>query len=167
MVSDQPQRPGRWIGAMLLSAIAAGLGAAAEAAQKPAKFWVFVGTYTDGKGKGIYRMTLDPHTGKLSEPVVVAELDNPSFLAVHPSRKFLYAVNETSRPGDMGGVTAFALTPRPGPSRSSTASHRAATVPAIWWSTRRARTSWSPTTAAGAWPSCPSVPTAGSPRPPP
>jgi len=75
---------------------------------------VFVGTYTDGKGKGIYRMTLDPHTGKLSEPVVAAELDNPSFLAVHPSRKFLYAVNESSRPGDTGGVTAFALDPATG-----------------------------------------------------
>lgn len=114
MASDQPQRPGRWIAAMLLGAIVAGPGAAHGAAREPAKFWVFVGTYTDGKGKGIYRMTLDARTGKLSEPVLAAELDNPSFLAVHPSRKFLYAVNETSRPGGTGGVTAFALDPATG-----------------------------------------------------
>ncbi len=99
---------------MLISAIAGGLGAAPSRAAGPAKFWVFVGTYTEGKSKGIYRMTLDAASGKLSEPILAAELDNPSFLAVHPTNKYLYAVNETSKRGNPGGVTAFALDPASG-----------------------------------------------------
>ena len=78
---------------------------------EPGKFWVFVGTYTDGKSKGIYRMVLDTATGKLSEPALAAELDNPSFLAVHPTRKFLYAVNEIVRRKQAGAVTV--VRPRP------------------------------------------------------
>jgi 6-phosphogluconolactonase len=96
---------------MLLVAVATGLGATPKHEAGPAKFWVFVGTYTDGESKGIYRMTLEPATGKLSEPVLAAELDNPSFLAVHPSRQYLYAVNETA---GKGAVTAFSLDPENG-----------------------------------------------------
>ena len=81
---------------------------------EPGKFWVFVGTYTDHESKGIYRMVLDTASGKLSEPVLAAELSNPSFLAVHPTGKYLYTVNESSGPGKGGGVTAFALDARTG-----------------------------------------------------
>ena len=102
---------GRWLQALFLVAVATGLGAAPRDEAEPAKVWVFVGTYTDGKSKGIYRMTLDTASGKLSEPTLAAELDNPSFLAVHPTRKYLYAVNETS---GGGAVTAFALDPDTG-----------------------------------------------------
>ncbi|MCS7045345.1 MAG: lactonase family protein [Gemmataceae bacterium] len=72
------------------------------------KFWVFVGTYTGGKSKGIYRMELDAATGKLGHAALAAETPNPSFLAIHPSRKFLYAVGEAGGPQG-GAVTAFAL----------------------------------------------------------
>ena len=58
-------------------------------------------------------MVLDTATGKLSEPALAAELDNPSFLAVHPTHKYLYAVNENSG-YKSGAVTAFALDPRSG-----------------------------------------------------
>src|SRR5262249_37781790 len=76
--------------------------------QKPAKLWVFVGTYTGGAAparpdqpprypsKGIYRLELDLASGKLSWPVLAGEAVNPSFLAIHASRRFLYAVNEVS-----------------------------------------------------------------------
>ena len=44
---------------------------------------------------------------------IAAAIDNPSFLAIHPTRKFLYTVNENS--GDKSGsVTAFALDPKTG-----------------------------------------------------
>ncbi len=99
--------------ASLLSVVAAGLGAAAASSAEPTKYWVFVGTYTEGKSKGIYRLVLDTDTGKLSEPSLAAEIEQPSFLAVHPSRKFLYAVNEYS--GEQpGSVTAFALDSKSG-----------------------------------------------------
>jgi 6-phosphogluconolactonase len=105
----------RWLLGLLLSSVAAGsAGAAAGSDQGPAKFWVFVGTYTDGKSKGIYRMTLDPASGKLSQPELAAVSSNPLFLAVHPTGKYLYAVNEGPGPGKGGGVTAFALDAKTG-----------------------------------------------------
>ena len=96
MVFDSSLALRGWLLAALLSAVVTGLGTGAAYAAEPEKFWVFVGTYTDGKSKGIYRMVLDTATGKLSEPALAAELDNPSFLAVHPTHKYLYAVNESS-----------------------------------------------------------------------
>ena len=71
------------------------------------KLWVFVGTYTQGTGsKGIYRLELDPATGKLSDPVVAAETVNPSFLAIHPGKKSLYAVGEISGGAKSGAVAS-------------------------------------------------------------
>jgi 6-phosphogluconolactonase len=103
-----------WLAPLLGSMLA---GLADEPQLPPAgPYWVFVGTYTDGKSRGIYRLEFDPALGKLSAPVLAAESENPSFLAVHPSRRFLYAVNEVGRfegkPG--GGVTAFALDAKSG-----------------------------------------------------
>ena len=72
--------------------------------------WVFFGTYTGGKNgsKGIYRSRFDDQSGKLGEAELAAEMDSPSFLAIHPNRKFLYAVGEGSSK-DGGPVVAFAL----------------------------------------------------------
>jgi 6-phosphogluconolactonase len=58
---------------------------------------VYFGTYTGKKSKGIYVSRLDPATGRLTPATVAAETASPSFLAVHPSGRFLYAVNEVSR----------------------------------------------------------------------
>ncbi|MEN6535780.1 MAG: beta-propeller fold lactonase family protein, partial [Bryobacteraceae bacterium] len=77
-----------------------------------AEFFVYFGTYTRGASKGIYVSRLDTASGKLSEPVLVAETANPSFLAIHPNRKFLYAVSEGPAKG--GGVSAFAIDPKTG-----------------------------------------------------
>ena len=56
--------------------------------------WIYVGTYTQGASEGIYRLTMDAETGALSEPVLVAKANNPSYLAIHPTGRFLYAVAE-------------------------------------------------------------------------
>jgi 6-phosphogluconolactonase len=81
--------------------------------------YVYVGTYTHtlphvvGRGEGISVFTLDPETGALSPIGVASGVVNPSFLALDPSQRYLYAVNETSetdgQPG--GGVSAFAIDP--------------------------------------------------------
>jgi 6-phosphogluconolactonase len=55
---------------------------------------LFIGTYTRETSKGIYSLTLDATTGELSTPVVAAETKNPSYLALSPDHKFLYAVSE-------------------------------------------------------------------------
>lgn len=77
---------------------------------------VYVGTYTGGKSKGIYFCELDTETGKLSEPRLAAEIVNPSFLAIHPNGKFLYAVNEVGEFNGKkaGAVTAYAIDAKTG-----------------------------------------------------
>ncbi|GMN07701.1 lactonase family protein [Croceitalea sp. MTPC5] len=71
---------------------------------------LFVGTYTDGDSEGIYKLTFDPNSGKLNDQKLVAELPNPSFLAISKDKKNLYAVQETADFDSLGGgVTAFRL----------------------------------------------------------
>lgn len=77
---------------------------------------VYFGTYTGGDSKGIYVAELDRKTGELSAPRLAAEAVNPSFLAIHPTQKFLYAVGEVSdfNGKKSGGVSAFAIDPQSG-----------------------------------------------------
>jgi len=91
---------------LVVSAIAA----AGDAPRDVGKQWVYVGTYTGGKnpGKGIYRFDFDPATGHLTSAGLAAEAVNPSFLAIHPTGSFLYAVGEFGdASGKGGGVNAF------------------------------------------------------------
>jgi 6-phosphogluconolactonase len=79
--------------------------------QQPSELIVHIGTYTGPTSKGIYVSRLNTATGALAEPVLAAETPSPSFLALHPSRALLYAVNEI---GDYegkpaGSVSAFAI----------------------------------------------------------
>jgi 6-phosphogluconolactonase len=100
--------------ALLLALAAIAVGAVAAPSAKP--MTVYVGTYTDGTSRGIYRMTFDPSTGSLSEPILAVETKNPSFLALHPSGRFLYAVGEVSsfEGAKTGAASAFAVDPRTG-----------------------------------------------------
>lgn len=77
---------------------------------------VYVGTYTDGSSRGIYRFSLDPASGEATQPLLAAEAKNPSFLALHPSGRFLFAVNETGEFAGRktGAVSAFAVGPATG-----------------------------------------------------
>ena len=63
---------------------------------------IYVGTYTSAPGQGINVGQLDLATGGLRLDGVAAETKNPSFLALHPNRRFLYAVGEIS---DFAGQT--------------------------------------------------------------
>lgn len=73
--------------------------------------WVYFGTYTGEKSKGIYASRFNTDTGKISAPELVAETPSPSFLAVHPTHQYLYAVNETDDFGGKksGATAAFKL----------------------------------------------------------
>ena len=77
---------------------------------------VYVGTYTDGASRGIHRASLDPASGKATKAVLAAEVKNPSFLALHPSGRFLYAVSELDElaGAKTGAVLAFAIDPKTG-----------------------------------------------------
>jgi len=74
---------------------------------------VYLGTYTGQSSKGIYATRLDSGTGKLAPPQLVAELKNPSFLAIHPSQRYLYAIAEIDefKGQKAGGVAAYAIDP--------------------------------------------------------
>lgn len=77
----------------------------------------YVGTYTkavDGgaNGKGIFVFEFDAKTGELLNPKLAAGIANPSWIAIHPSHKYLYAINEVADfEGAAGSVTAFAINP--------------------------------------------------------
>lgn len=75
------------------------------------QYRVYFGTYTGKDSQGIYQATFDSATGKLGEPTLAGEAVNPSFLALHPTGKFLYAVGEIADfdGKKTGGVTAFAI----------------------------------------------------------
>jgi len=65
---------------------------------------IFVGNYTKSTSRGIYAVRLDADTGLLSTPEVAAEADSPTFLALSPDKRRLYAVRNTE---DM--VAAYAV----------------------------------------------------------
>jgi 6-phosphogluconolactonase len=72
---------------------------------------VFVGTYTNAQSKGIYSLQFDETSGKLSAPTLAAEAESPSFLAMHPTGRYLYAANEhpSGPPSAPGTISAFAV----------------------------------------------------------
>ena len=74
--------------------------------------FAYVGTYTtDGRSQGIYRLWLNAETGALRLDGVAAKSANPSYLALHPNGRVLYAVNELSefRGEPSGAVSAYAI----------------------------------------------------------
>ncbi len=75
------------------------------------KYLLFVGTYTEKESKGIYAYRFDAASSELTPLGIAAEASNPSFLAIDPSHRFLYAVNEVEKYKDAnsGVVSAFAI----------------------------------------------------------
>lgn len=78
---------------------------------------VYVGSYTErespaaGKATGISICSMDLSTGRLTRIGTSPEITNPSYISVHPSGKWLYAVSETGGENGPGGsVHAFRLT---------------------------------------------------------
>ena len=84
---------------------------AADDAKPPTAYRVYVGTYTGGNSEGIYQFKLNLADGALQPLGLAGATVNPSFLAIHPNGKFLYAVGEVSEfeGKKTGGVSAFAL----------------------------------------------------------
>jgi 6-phosphogluconolactonase len=72
---------------------------------------MFLGTQTAASSKGIYAYDFDPATGDLKQLGLAAGVDNPTFLAFTPDRKYLYAANEVDefQGGKTGGVSGFAV----------------------------------------------------------
>jgi 6-phosphogluconolactonase len=90
----------------------AALGSAAPAgAQQGGQVIAYVGAYTN-RGKGIHMFTVNTTDGTLTPTKILTGILSPSSLALHPNKKFLYAVNEISNftgPNTSGSVTAMSI----------------------------------------------------------
>ena len=93
------------------------LGSAQDGARsvKSNKTLAYVGTYTGAvgagsNGEGIYLLEMNASTGELVNRKLVAKTVDPSWIAIHPSKKYLYAANEVSDyNGNSGSISAFAI----------------------------------------------------------
>ncbi|MFI0806197.1 lactonase family protein [Streptomyces echinatus] len=71
---------------------------------------LYLGTYTsvEGGGTGVGLASYDPESGRITGSGTLAEVPHPSYLAMHPDGRTLYAVDERQD----GGVTAVRLADR-------------------------------------------------------
>ncbi len=76
-------------------------------------YYLFIGTYTNSGSKGVYVYRFDAATGKAEAVSSTEDVANPSYLAVSPDKKFLYAVNETGG-AKPGSVSAFSFDQKTG-----------------------------------------------------
>ncbi|MDP7133651.1 MAG: lactonase family protein, partial [Planctomycetota bacterium] len=72
---------------------------------------VFVGSYSDAAQSGIHVYRLDSEKGAIEPISAIGGVKNPSFLAISPNKRNLYAVSEI---GDfegkpVGGVSGFSI----------------------------------------------------------
>lgn len=101
----------RTCGCLLLVFLFGFAGFGCDTQPRDASYRVYVGTYTGQKSRGIYSFVLDAQTGEATEPELAGEATNPSFLAAHPSGRYLYAVGEIGRyeGKSSGSVSAYAI----------------------------------------------------------
>src|SRR5262245_9329124 len=71
--------------------------------------YLIVGTYTGGKSEGVYVYKFDSKDGSFSEMSHV-KTSNPSFVAISPDQKYVYAVHEDAANNGKGGeISAFSF----------------------------------------------------------
>lgn len=85
-------------------------------APAPHQELVYIGTYTKGTSKGIYAYHLNEATGQMTSLGLAAATDNPSYVLVDRTGRYLYAVNETDtyQGQKSGAISAFAIHPDTG-----------------------------------------------------
>jgi 6-phosphogluconolactonase len=108
---NNPRNPLRAL--TLLSALLLSTLLSAAPAEAHGKYIFYVGTYTEdgSKSKGIYAYRFDAESSQITPLGLAAETTNPSFMALHPNSRFLYAVNEVGnyKGPNSGGVSAFSI----------------------------------------------------------
>jgi 6-phosphogluconolactonase len=101
----------------------------------------YVGTYTDTAAKGIYALKWDAASKKFVSLGLQAEVASPSFVAVSPSHKFLYAITErAARRDGTASVSSYAIDPASGalklinrvPAHGNTGAHLVADASGKW-----------------------------------
>lgn len=95
--------------ALIMASLLAGLSCNQSKETRSTKYFkntdndrLLVGTYTrkeghvDGNAEGIYVYRFDTLNGKLTHEYTLKGLINPSYLEVHPNKKWIYAISETA-----------------------------------------------------------------------
>jgi 6-phosphogluconolactonase len=70
------------------------------------KFFGYVGTYTKAESNGIYRFVLDTEKERITDVKAVANIGNPTYLAISKDNSNLYSVEKD---GDLGGIAVFSI----------------------------------------------------------
>ena len=85
----------------------------ASATSDGRKAIVYVGTFKRESSKGIYAWRLDLSSGKMDPLGLAADTMRPVFIALHPNRRFLYAVSRPTAVDrtNMGVVLAYVIDP--------------------------------------------------------
>jgi len=77
----------------------------------PSTYDLLIGTYTTGTSKGIYVYRFYAETGKLAYLNEIDDVKNPSYLCISNNNKYVYAVNEVGKDGE---VSSFSFEPKLG-----------------------------------------------------
>ncbi|PDY85209.1 lactonase family protein [Bacillus toyonensis] len=75
------------------------------------EFIGYVGTYTKENSEGIYKFTLDTKAKKISNVILAAKLDNPTYVTINRNNEYLYSV---VKEGESGGVAAYSIDSKTG-----------------------------------------------------
>jgi 6-phosphogluconolactonase len=125
------------IGTLIFFAVSCVSVLSGQDAGRAKREWLaYIGTYTRPPSQGIYAWRFEAASGKLTPLGLAAETSNPTFLAVDPKQRFLYAANEDKA----GAISAFAIDPANGrlkllnqvPSRGSGPCHVAVDPGGKW-----------------------------------
>lgn len=73
---------------------------------KLSEIMAYVGTYTNGDSKGIYRFTMNTEDGTIHDIKLAAEADNPTYLAIDKNNRFIYSVIKVD---ERGGAAVFSI----------------------------------------------------------
>ncbi len=72
---------------------------------------VYVGTYSVRESKGIYVFEFNRAKGSMKLIQTINDLESPTYLEIHPTKKYLYAVNRGAIDGNegSGSVTSYTI----------------------------------------------------------
>ena len=95
--------------------LASGVGAMSAQAASENEVELLVGSYTQGKSQGIYRLQFNSDSGRITpEPLQVFKTANPSWLTLSKDQQRLFVVNENGKGQTdvVGRVSSLAIDPK-------------------------------------------------------
>ena len=95
--------------------LASGVGAMSAQAASENEVELLVGSYTQGKSQGIYRLQFNSDSGRITpEPLQVFKTANPSWLTLSKDQQRLFVVNENGKGQTdvVGRISSLAIDPK-------------------------------------------------------